>query len=125
MFPLCVLPLRWFFCLLGGGSFHSVLCIPPYFGCFGFFMIGRVSSSLSLMGANESLFVYTRGFSPNVSSVMGLKCRSTYVLLHFFFHCLPLASFFQNTLSDAKTHLGCVMDITECSVAYITHPKCA
>ncbi len=28
---LMVCPLRWFFCLLGRGSFHFVLCIPPFF----------------------------------------------------------------------------------------------
>jgi hypothetical protein len=43
--PFVVSPLRWFFCLLGGGSFHFVPCIPPcFFGCFDLFMIGRVSS---------------------------------------------------------------------------------
>jgi hypothetical protein len=72
--PLVVRPLKWFFCwwVLPFCSLYS-----PYFGCFGFFMIGRVSSSLSLTGANERLFVYMQGFSPNVSSVVGLKCRST------------------------------------------------
>jgi hypothetical protein len=27
-----VCPLRWFFCLLGGGFFHFVPCVPPYLG---------------------------------------------------------------------------------------------
>ncbi len=40
--PLVVCPLRWFFCLLRGGSFHFVPCFPPLFGCFGLFWIGRV-----------------------------------------------------------------------------------
>ncbi len=74
--PLVLRPLRWFL-----SSWRWVLpfcCLySPYFGCFGLFMIGWVSSSLSLMGANESLFVYAWGFSPNVSSVVGLKFRST------------------------------------------------
>jgi hypothetical protein len=25
-------PLRWFFCLLGHGSFHFVPCFPPFLG---------------------------------------------------------------------------------------------
>jgi hypothetical protein len=33
------------FHFLGCGSFHFVPCILPFFGCFGLFMIGRVSSS--------------------------------------------------------------------------------
>ncbi len=45
MFPLWfAVLLRWFiFCLFRSGSFHLVPCIPPFFGSFGLFMIGRVS----------------------------------------------------------------------------------
>jgi hypothetical protein len=35
MFPLWFCRLSWFFCLLGGGSFHFVPCIRPFF-LFGF-----------------------------------------------------------------------------------------
>ncbi len=42
--PFVVHPFRWFFCLLGRGSFRFVPCIPPFFGCFDLFMIDRVSS---------------------------------------------------------------------------------
>jgi hypothetical protein len=43
--PLVVCPLiTWFFFVfLDMGSFHFVPCIPPFFGSFGLFMIGRVS----------------------------------------------------------------------------------
>ncbi len=34
--PLKVCPLRWFFCLLGHGSFHFVPCIPPFLGALVF-----------------------------------------------------------------------------------------
>jgi hypothetical protein len=30
--PFVVHPLRWFFHLLGHGSFHFVRCIPPFWG---------------------------------------------------------------------------------------------
>ncbi len=40
---LVVHHLRWFFCLLGRGSFHLFLVF-PLFLCFGLFFIGRVSS---------------------------------------------------------------------------------
>ncbi len=30
--------------MLGHGSFHFVPCIPPFSGCFGLFLIGKVSS---------------------------------------------------------------------------------
>jgi hypothetical protein len=43
--PLVIRPLRWFFCLLGCGSFIFYLVF-PFFGCFGLFMIGRVSLSV-------------------------------------------------------------------------------
>jgi hypothetical protein len=56
--PLVVWPLKWFFCLLGCGSFHFFdPCIPSYFfGCFGLFIIGRVSPAFQKKGkelANE------------------------------------------------------------------------
>ncbi len=55
-FPLLLTLDRWFFCLLGCGSFHFVPCIPPFFGCFGLFLIGSVSSSSHLKW--PSLFGY-------------------------------------------------------------------
>jgi hypothetical protein len=54
MFP-CGLPLGGCFVFLEMGA--SIV-----FFVFPLFMIGGGSSSLSLMGANESLFVYTWGF---------------------------------------------------------------
>jgi hypothetical protein len=37
--PLVVRPLRWFFCLLGRGSFH---CVSPFLGALVYILIGRV-----------------------------------------------------------------------------------
>jgi hypothetical protein len=51
MFPLVVGPLGWFICLLGCESFHFVPCIRPCFGCFDYFMIGKVSSFLQVLCA--------------------------------------------------------------------------
>jgi hypothetical protein len=41
---IVVHPLWWFFCFLGCGSFPFCSSYSPFFGCFGFFMIGKVSS---------------------------------------------------------------------------------
>jgi hypothetical protein len=57
--PLVVCPFRWFFCLLGHGFFHFVPCIPPFFGCFVLFMIGKVS--LSCKGKVGCLLLDVRG----------------------------------------------------------------
>ncbi len=66
--PLVVNPLRWFFCLLGRGSFHFVPCIhSPFFGCFGFFFIGSVSSSSCLKW-------------PSLFGCLGLKRRNLIIL---------------------------------------------
>ncbi len=47
MFPLLVWPLRWFICLLLDVGPSILFLIFPlfFFGCFGLFMVGRVSSS--------------------------------------------------------------------------------
>ncbi len=37
--PLVVCPLRWFFCLLGRGSFHFVPCIHPFLGTLVYFWL--------------------------------------------------------------------------------------
>jgi len=55
--PLVVQPLRWFFCLLGCGSFPFVPCLPPYFGCFGLYMIFRVSSLLPESSQSHLLYI--------------------------------------------------------------------
>jgi hypothetical protein len=43
--PLVLRLLRWFFCFLRQGSFHFVPCFLLFLGCFGLFMIGRMSSN--------------------------------------------------------------------------------
>jgi hypothetical protein len=62
--PFVVCPLRWFFNLLGHGSFHFVPVLEdvfPFFGCFGLFMIGRVSScfpkSHALLGLSFNFYL--------------------------------------------------------------------
>jgi hypothetical protein len=45
MFPLWFAFLGGFFLNFICKSFHFVLCIPFFFGCFDLFMIGKVSSS--------------------------------------------------------------------------------
>jgi hypothetical protein len=37
MLPLVVLSFRWFFCLLGCGSFHFVLWIPQFLGALVYY----------------------------------------------------------------------------------------
>jgi hypothetical protein len=44
MFPLWFALLGDFFCLLRHGSFHFVPCFPLFLGCFGLYLIARVSS---------------------------------------------------------------------------------
>ncbi len=100
--PLVVCPLRWFFCLLGRGSFHFVPCIPPLFGCFGLYLIGRVSSRnhfVPLMDPRvESCIGFEFGFSSILPHLL-LSLESCFPPLKI----APLRSFAQETPEVGQT----------------------
>ncbi len=56
--PLMVSPLRWFFCLLGRWVLPFCSLYSPLFGCFGLYMILRVSSPLP-----ESSQIFSKPFA--------------------------------------------------------------
>jgi hypothetical protein len=74
--PLVVSLLRWFFCLLGGGSFHFVLCILPILGALvylwlaGFHLVcplwEQMRAYLYTGGASTQMLVQSRVLNPAV-----------------------------------------------------------